>query len=176
MGPSEVISSTANYGFFGRYFSYERQFNGTSAATPNVAGVASLVWSANRNLSATHIKRILSQTAFDLGTRGYDYVYGSGFVNADAAVRRAMALARLLPTSNSALTPGNRLNLASLNRGVMSSYSGNLTSASNVTVDLVPTVAPVVQCFRRDRYRKRRYKNSSLDSFNQFTSYSRPFR
>ena len=67
-------------------------FNGTSAATPNVTGVASLVWSANPNLSATQVKQILSQTAYDLSVPGYDTVYGSGFVNADAAVRRAMAL------------------------------------------------------------------------------------
>jgi hypothetical protein len=96
MGPSEVIAPYANrngqFGYWGT--GSISGFNGTSAATPNVAGVASLVWSANRNLSATRIKQILSQTAFDLGTRGYDTVYGHGFVNADAAVRRAMAIGR----------------------------------------------------------------------------------
>lgn len=152
MGPSEVISTKATNTFFGssQFGYYNGQynfqgsldiFNGTSAATPNVAGVASLVWSANRNLSATQIKAILSQTAFDLGARGYDYVYGSGFANADAAVRRAMAIARLSAGSNSAFTSGNTLALASLNGGTMSSYSADFASASNIKVDLVPTVA-----------------------------------
>lgn len=89
MGPTAVLSTGAfRYSGFG----YHNNFNGTSAATPNVAGVASLVWSANPNLSATQIKDILSETAYDLGVEGYDLVYGHGFVNADAAVRRAMAL------------------------------------------------------------------------------------
>ena len=112
MGPSEVIStkaigapySAAQFGFYNGQFTSQGAldiFNGTSAAAPNVAGVASLVWSANRNLTATQIKGILSQTAFDLGTRGYDPIYGSGFVNADAAVRRALALTR---TGSSSLT------------------------------------------------------------------------
>jgi serine protease len=109
MGPSEVISTKASRNPFNGavtfdYYDYVNDasrrsdpkdgFNGTSAAAPNVAGVASLVWSANPFLSAGQVKQILSQTAVDLGVRGYDTVTGSGFVNADAAVRRAMAIAR----------------------------------------------------------------------------------
>jgi serine protease len=91
MGPSEVIAREAT-----RYttttYGYMDDFNGTSAAAPNITGVASLVWSANPNLSATQVKQILSQTATDLGRPGYDIYYGNGFVNADAAVRRAIAI------------------------------------------------------------------------------------
>ncbi|OKH38077.1 hypothetical protein NIES2119_10980 [[Phormidium ambiguum] IAM M-71] len=92
MGPSEVITTGASDSIWGlgAYFDYETSFNGTSAATPNVAGVASLVWSANPNLTAFNIKEILSETAYDLGNYGYDIYYGHGFVNADAAVRRAL--------------------------------------------------------------------------------------
>ncbi|MFB2897435.1 S8 family serine peptidase [Aerosakkonemataceae cyanobacterium BLCC-F50] len=94
MGPSEVIAAEATKASPNSTveFGYEQRFNGTSAATPNVAGVASLVWSANRNLTASQIKGIMSQTAYDLGTPGYDTTYGYGFVNADAAVRRAIAM------------------------------------------------------------------------------------
>ena len=93
MGPSEVATTRAyHYSSFFSGFNYDDDFNGTSAATPNVAGVASLVWSANSDLSATQIKDILSDTAYDLGSEGYDWEYGHGFVNADAAVRRAMAI------------------------------------------------------------------------------------
>ena len=95
MGPSEVTATSATQTSSSTVqFGFTDKFNGTSAAAPNVAGVASLVWSANPNLSAGEIKTILSQTAYDLGAPGYDTVYGYGFVNADAAVRRAMAEAR----------------------------------------------------------------------------------
>lgn len=102
MGPSEVISTEALALSFGTEFDFHLNgpagpshvpFNGTSAATPNVTGVASLVWSANPNLTAVQVQEILSETSYDLGTPGYDAEYGHGFVNADAAVRRALAMA-----------------------------------------------------------------------------------
>ncbi|MEB3214914.1 MAG: S8 family serine peptidase [Nostocales cyanobacterium 94392] len=93
--PSEFISTSANRNASGSFdFDYNQNFNGTSASTANVSGVASLIWSVNPNLSATQIKAIISETAYDLGTQGYDTVYGNGFINADAAVRRALAIAR----------------------------------------------------------------------------------
>jgi serine protease len=98
MAPSEVYSTKTTRNHFGQvefgYYLTGDRFNGTSAAAPNVAGVASLAWSANSRLSAAQIKGILSQTAYDLGTPGYDHFYGHGFVNADASVRQAMAYAR----------------------------------------------------------------------------------
>lgn len=96
MAPSEFIAtdatranSSASY-----EFGYYDRFNGTSASTAVVTGIASLVWSVNPNLTAGQIKTILSETAYDLGAAGYDTVYGYGLVNADAAVRRAEALDR----------------------------------------------------------------------------------
>jgi subtilisin family serine protease len=102
MGPSEVIATEAANSLSGVQFGFNSNapatnasipFNGTSAATPNVTGVASLVWSANPNLTAAQVRSILSQTAYDLGFSGYDPIYGHGFINADAAVRSAIALA-----------------------------------------------------------------------------------
>jgi hypothetical protein len=92
MAPSEVITTDAVQDFSGVTFRLDQDFNGTSAAAPNVAGVASLVWSINPNLTATQVHHILQQTATDLGIPGRDLEYGNGFVNADAAVRRAIAL------------------------------------------------------------------------------------
>ena len=96
MGPSEVLTTKATRSStgevqFGYYTGSGDRFNGTSAATPNVTGVASLVWSADPDLSATQVRQILSQTAYNLGNPVYN---GNGFVNADAAVRLALALAR----------------------------------------------------------------------------------
>jgi serine protease len=91
--PSEVIAARAMRTNGVVEFDYSTDFNGTSAAAPNVTGVASLVWSANSNLSASQVRSILSTTAYDLGNPGYDTTYGAGFINADAAVRRAIAMA-----------------------------------------------------------------------------------
>lgn len=96
MAPSEVIATNAtrNATTGAVSFGFDTQFNGTSAATPNATGVASLVWSVNSSLSAVQVQQIMSQTAVDLGTPGYDTTTGNGMVNADAAVRRAMAIGR----------------------------------------------------------------------------------
>lgn len=59
---------------------------GTSLATPNTAGAAALVWSARPNLTNTELKNILTGTATDLGTAGWDKEYGYGKVNVQAAV------------------------------------------------------------------------------------------
>jgi serine protease len=67
-------------------------FRGTSAANPNLAGIASLVWSVNPNLNAGEVRQILTDTGMDLGDAGRDHTFGYGLVNADAAVRRAWAL------------------------------------------------------------------------------------
>jgi serine protease len=94
--PSEFVTTSASRADASATyeFNYFDRFNGTSASTAVVTGIASLVWSANPNLTAVQIKAILSETAYDLGAVGYDTVYGNGLVNANAAVRRAEALDR----------------------------------------------------------------------------------
>ena len=54
--------------------------------------IASLVWSVNPNLTAMEVRKILTDTAMDLGVVGRDDLYGYGLVDADAAVRRAYAM------------------------------------------------------------------------------------
>ncbi|WP_444946002.1 S8 family serine peptidase [Microbulbifer sp. VTAC004] len=60
-------------------------FNGTSMATPHVAGVAALVWSHFPSCSNTEIRTALTATAEDLGDSGRDNAYGYGLVQAKAA-------------------------------------------------------------------------------------------
>ena len=69
-------------------------FNGTSAATPNLAAIASLVSSADINLTAGDVRDILNGTAMDLRAPGFDNTFGNGMVNADAAVPRHYAIAQ----------------------------------------------------------------------------------
>lgn len=96
MAPSEFIATSASRTDSSATYEmgYYDRFNGTSASTAIVTGIASLVWGVNPNLTAGQIKAILSETAYDLGAAGYDTVYGYGEVNADAAVRRAEAVDR----------------------------------------------------------------------------------
>ncbi len=63
-----------------------RNCTGTSMASPHVAGVAALVWSANPQLSRDRVREILQNTALDLGSQGRDIEFGYGLVNANRAV------------------------------------------------------------------------------------------
>lgn len=65
---------------------------GTSMATPLVAGAAALVWSANPHLSADQVRRILQDTAIDLGDPGQDVEFGYGLLNVGEAMRVASTL------------------------------------------------------------------------------------
>lgn len=68
------------------------EFPGTSMATPHVAGVVALMKATNPKLTSTQIKALLKQTAQPMGPNDKNQ-YGSGLVNAEAAVNAA-ALAR----------------------------------------------------------------------------------
>jgi serine protease len=61
-------------------------YDGTSMATPHVAGVAALVWSNFKQCSNWEIRDALNASAKDLGTAGWDAYYGYGLVQARAAV------------------------------------------------------------------------------------------
>ncbi len=78
-------------------------FGGTSAACPQVAGVAALMLQVNPNLTETQVRTILQQTARDLGTPGFDNDTGYGLVNAEAAVN-AVPIANLSNVSISGLS------------------------------------------------------------------------
>lgn len=61
-------------------------YDGTSMATPHVAGTAALVWSKNQLWTNVQIREALAVTAEDLGAAGRDDSYGWGLVNAEAAL------------------------------------------------------------------------------------------
>lgn len=68
----------------------QRRFFGTSASAPNVAAVALLVLQAVPDLPPSRVYKILEETAIDMNEKGFDYDSGHGFVNALAAIRKAM--------------------------------------------------------------------------------------
>lgn len=75
---------------------YMHDFGGTSAACPQVAGVAALMLSVNPSLTAAQVKTKLQQTAVDLGTSGFDTTYGYGLVDAYAAVYSSITTSEIV--------------------------------------------------------------------------------
>lgn len=65
-------------------------FSGTSMATPHVSGVAALVKAVNHNLTPAQVRQILKSTATPIGGQTAENEYGSGLVNAQAAVAAAL--------------------------------------------------------------------------------------
>ncbi len=63
-------------------------YDGTSMATPHVAGVAALVWGQPTLLGCTkaEVRSALENTALDLGASGRDDSYGHGLIQAKAAI------------------------------------------------------------------------------------------
>ncbi|MEM8493564.1 MAG: S8 family serine peptidase [Pseudomonadota bacterium] len=87
--------------------------SGTSMAAPHVAGVIALMLSANPELDAADIERLLESGALtdDLGAPGRDDLYGHGVINArlavDAALAEAGGSANLEPRLNTSTTALN---------------------------------------------------------------------
>ena len=80
--PGNNILTTAKFGLY-------LAESGTSLASPVVAGVAALMFSANPALTPSLTTQLLEATAFDLGNVGYDQNFGYGRVDAYAAVSAA---------------------------------------------------------------------------------------
>lgn len=64
-------------------------FDGTSMATPHVAGVAALIKAANKTLTPAQVREIFATTSKKVGVEAE---FGKGLVDAEAAVKRALEL------------------------------------------------------------------------------------
>ncbi|WP_301335751.1 S8 family serine peptidase [Bdellovibrio bacteriovorus] len=84
LGKGEVVSATLQ-----TIATDYASFDGTSMATPHVAGVAALMKAANKSLTGAQVKEILKRTATPLGPNTANE-YGAGLVNAEAAVNAAL--------------------------------------------------------------------------------------
>ena len=65
---------------------------GNSFAGPHVAGVAALMFSANPDLNAWQVQRIINETAKEMGEPGWDALHGHGLLQALPAVQKAKAM------------------------------------------------------------------------------------
>ncbi len=120
---------------------YITDFNGTSSATPHVAGLAGLILSANSSLTASEVETIIYNTADDRGTAGWDQYFGYGRINAYTAL-----LAVPPPTINisgSISYGGSRIGnirvLAYTNSRFLGTpaYSTSITNPGNYTISNV---------------------------------------
>jgi hypothetical protein len=66
-------------------------FFGTSAAAPHAGAVAALLLQARGNATAGQIYTAMRGTALDMGSAGFDFDTGYGFVQADAALTQLAA-------------------------------------------------------------------------------------
>lgn len=66
--------------------------SGTSMASPHVAGIAALLLGKYDQLTASQVREIIVSSSQDLGTTGYDILYGYGRVDAEAALKKAALL------------------------------------------------------------------------------------
>jgi hypothetical protein len=62
------------------------KFSGTSAAAPQVSGLAALILSKWPQLSGVQAGQVILNTAHDLGDPGIDAVYGAGLIDVQAAL------------------------------------------------------------------------------------------
>lgn len=79
--------------------------SGTSMSAPHVSGVAALLWAHSPGLTAPEVRRILQETAQDLGPSGRDPSFGHGELHAAAAVGQG-GLPPSEPQSLSVTVPG----------------------------------------------------------------------
>ncbi|MCC7146558.1 MAG: S8 family serine peptidase [Phycisphaeraceae bacterium] len=67
---------------------YDNPFAGTSAAAPHVAGIAALLLQIDPTLTPAQVQDLITSTAVDIESAGYDQLSGYGRVNAlDAAYK-----------------------------------------------------------------------------------------
>lgn len=128
------LSGTVSSSFTQPASGYE-YYNGTSMATPHVAAVAAMVWSAVPLATNVQVRNALTSSALDLGTPGRDVYYGYGLVQARAAydllkgggpVEPVMHVSALSATS--AWLPGSTLYWNA-------TVTVTIVDASNVAVD-----------------------------------------
>jgi hypothetical protein len=89
--PNGILSTMPTYSvYLNTQYGYSQNYdtlNGTSQASPYVAGVAALIFALNPALTPDQVQTAIQSTATDLGAAGWDQYFGWGRVNAAAAVQ-----------------------------------------------------------------------------------------
>jgi subtilisin family serine protease len=83
--------------------------SGTSMATPHASGTAALLLQTNPSLLPLDLKNILQQGSKDLGTPGFDNLYGYGRIDANSSY--------IIASSSGPITPSITINDVTLSEG-----------------------------------------------------------
>jgi serine protease len=113
--PDGVLSTGGSLTGSGISFVYP-YLNGTSMASPHVAGVMALMKSVNPDITPADIDTMLLSGLLtdDLGLEGRDDIFGHGLINAQSAVVAALEAAGTTPADNPHLVSStNSLNYGS---------------------------------------------------------------
>jgi len=105
--------------------------DGTSMATPHVAGVAALMIEYNPYITPSEVKDILHNTSVDKGDLGPDNTYGWGVVDSVAALDNISAI-RIKLDAGGPYDPGDQVTIAgsTSNRTIPVSTVVNITATS----------------------------------------------
>ncbi len=115
-------ANTSDFAFF--------FFQGTSMASPHVAGLAALILSVDGNLSPSQVRNVLESTAEDKGAGGRDDEFGFGIIDAQAA------LSSLVPAVSISLTTNGLVEFGILPLG--STEDTTLSGVETVSIDTGP--------------------------------------
>ncbi|MBX2965620.1 MAG: S8 family peptidase [Cyclobacteriaceae bacterium] len=116
---------------------YTDRFGGTSAAAPQVSGVAALMLSINPNLTETQVRTILQQTATDMGASGFDNTFGFGRLNAHAAIQAVMPT--ITSSSLAVCTNGTTFTLNNVPAGVTVTWTATPANLFQTSSGTLPT-------------------------------------
>ncbi len=121
-----VTDRTGTSGYSsGDYFLYR----GTSFSTPYAAGVAALILSRFPSFTASQVEAKMKNSSVDLGSAGFDQVYGWGMVNAYNAVRSSCILTPPAPVT---------LSVDSLQCGTVATYPPPTSTGNCGPVTCIP--------------------------------------
>ncbi|NJS42046.1 S8 family serine peptidase, partial [Candidatus Gracilibacteria bacterium] len=102
---------------------------GTSYASPQVAGVVGLMLSVDSNLDTASVRSIFSQTSKDVGVSGKDTQFGNGLINLDEVM--SLLSAPKVTFEN----PPSKNNW--LQNGVLNAFEVSIEKAQNIDLDRV---------------------------------------
>ncbi len=111
---------------------YTQRFGGTSAACPQVSGIAALMLSVNPTLTETQVRNILQTTATDMGATGFDNTFGFGRANAAAAVNQALSVIYNVSGDNNFCTTSNNYTVTNLPIGATVQWQASPTGIVTV--------------------------------------------
>ena len=99
--PNGILSTMPTYSvYMNTQYGYATNYDyvqGTSQATPHVAGLAALIWAVHPAWGPNNVRTLIQTTAVDLGPLGWDADFGHGRIDAANAVGIALSPAAYLP-------------------------------------------------------------------------------